>query len=354
MAQEQYNRWSYNTFIGIDVHKRSFSCTVRDFGTLAQRARMPSNPETFFHYLQKLNKHRKVVCAYEAGPTGFHLYDYLTDRQIPCYITSPASIPRPSNERVKTDRIDSAKLVEYLMSGQFKPIRVPEGPYRELRHLVKAYDRYSAQRKSTKQRIKALLLYTHVDAALPDPEARWSGRYLQDLGNLTCSPAIRHRLDLLLEDLTYARARIARTHRLIRAFCRQEAEIADYMGYLQSIPGIGFITAFTILGRIGDPAGLVDQREFAAFLGLTPREGSSGDRIVKGSITHLGDKRLRSLLVEAAWTTIRRDTQLQQFYYRIHQRHHGAHAPKIAITAVARKLTQIIYRVLKDRRPYHP
>jgi transposase len=354
MAQEQYNPWSYNTFIGIDVHKRSFSCTVRDFGTLAQRARMPSDPEKFFRYLRKWNKNRKVVCAYEAGPTGFHLYDYLTDRQIPCYITSPASIPRPSNERVKTDRIDSAKLVEYLMSGQFKPIRVPQGPYRELRHLGKAYDRYSAQRKATKQRIKSLLLYTHLDVALPDPEARWSGPYLQDLGNLACSPAIRHRLDLLLEDLTYARFQIARTHRLIRAFCRQQAEIADYMSYLQSIPGIGFITAFTILGPIGDPAALGDQREFASFLGLTPRENSSGDRIIKGSITHLGDKRLRSLLVEAAWITIRGDTQLQQFYYRMLKRHQGAHASKIAITAVARKLTQIIYRVLKDKRAYYP
>jgi transposase len=238
------------------------------------------------------------------------------------------------------------------MSSKFKPIRVPEGPYRELRHLVETRERYVADRKATKQRIKALLLYTSLHVELQDVDTNWSNRYLQELNRLECSFAIRHRLDLLLEDLVYAREKTALIHKTIRSFCREHSEIDEYMKYLQSIPGIGFIIAVTILARIGDPSTLRNQREIGAFLGLTPSERSTGDSVNKASITHLGNKVLRSLLVEAAWVTIRKDKQLNQFYHRIRKKHHGSYASRVAITAVSRKLTHIIYRVLKDRRAY--
>lgn len=352
MAQADYNPWEYDTFIGIDVDKGSFSFTVRDHGMMKRQRKIPSKPGDFYNYIQNILDGRKVVCAYEAGPTGFHLYDYLNGMQIPCYVTSAAGIPKPSNEKVKTNRIDSGKIAEYLMSGEFKPIRVPEGPYRELRHLVNVRERYAYDRKATKQRIKALLLYTNLHTMLQDVDANWSNSYLKELNCLECSFAIRHRLDLLLEDLIYAREKTALIHWTIRSFCREQSEINEYMQYLQSIPGIGFIVAVTTLSRIGDPSLLRNQREIAAFLGLTPSERSTGDTVNKGSITHLGNKVLRSLLVEAAWVAIRKDKQLNQFYHRMRNKHHVSYASKLAITAVARKLTHIIYRVLKDRRPY--
>ena len=352
MTQIYYNPREYDTFIGIDVDKSSFSFTVRDYVMMKRQRKIPSNPRDFYHYIQNILAGRKVVCAYEAGPTGFHLYDYLNELQIPCYITCASSIPKPPNERVKNNRLDSGKIAEYLMSGEFKPIRVPEGPYRELRHLVKIRERYVFERKVTKQRIKSLLLYTNLHTVLQDVDSNWSRNYIQELSRLECSFAIRHRLDLLLEDLTYARKKTALVHRTIRAFCREHSDINEYMYYLQSVPGIGFIVAVTILGRIGDPSLLRNQREIGAFLGLTPSERSTGDTVNKGSITHLGNKVLRSLLVEAAWVAIRKDKQLNQFYCRIRNKHHVSYSSRVAITAVARKLTHIIYRVLKDRRPY--
>ena len=95
-----------------------------------------------------------------------------------------------------------------------------------------------------------------------------------------------------------------------------------------------------------------DQKELAAFAGLVPTEYSTGDNISRGSITHLGDKSLRSLLVEAAWTAIRYDITLRQFYDRVRNKNHPRIASKKAIVAVARKMTHIIYRVLKDERKY--
>jgi transposase len=351
MTQGQYVPNAYDIFIGIDTDKRSFSFTVRE-GSHKKQRKMPSNPEQFYHYIQKYYSNRNVVCAYEAGPTGFYLYDYLIEKEIVCFVTSPASIPKAPNERVKTNRIDSGKIAEYLMSGEFKPIRVPIGPYRELRDLVKIRDRYVCDRKAAKQRIKSLMLYKNLHHAVQPEGSRWSRAYLQELERVECSPAVRQRLDMLLEDLSYARNQLALIQRKLRQFCREHADIDEYMGYLESIPGIGFIIAVTILGTIGDPARLTNPRELAAFLGLAPSEHSTGDTVNKGPITHLGNKLLRSQLVEAAWATIRKDTQLRQFYYRIRHKHHEQGASKIAITAVARKMTQIIYRVLKDKRFY--
>lgn len=137
-----------------------------------------------------------------------------------------------------------------------------------------------------------------------------------------------------------------------QAFTKLHPEIERDANYLMSIPGIGFITAVTILGRIGEPGQLKNVRELSAFIGLVPTEHSTGDTIERGSITHLGNRVLRSLLIEAAWSAIRRDTELKQFYFRIKSRHHPTLAARKAIVAAARKLTQRIYRVLKERRFY--
>jgi transposase len=313
---------------------------------------MPSNPEHLYNYIKKHYNSDTVICAYEAGPTGFYLHDYLTQRNIKCLITAPASIPKASNEIVKNNRIDSVKITDHLMSGKMKAIRVPQGAYRELRDLVKIRQNYSSDRMKAKQRIKALLLYHNLHNALEQPKNKWSCNYINELKKLDCSFAVRHRLDMLIADLEYARKNLLSIHRTLKSFCAKHKQISEYLGYLQSIPGIGFVVAVTLLGKIGDPEQLQNPRELAAFIGIVPREKSTGDSVQRGPISHLGDKTLRFLLTEAAWVAIRKDRQLDQFYYRIKSKNHPKAAAKIAITAVARKLTQIIYRVLKDKRDY--
>jgi transposase len=342
----------YDTFIGIDVDKNSFSFTVKDHSTMKRSKKVPANTEHFYNYIQKTYPDKKVICAYEAGPTGFHLYDYLTQKGIPCLVVSPLSIPKASNERVKNNRIDSDKIAQHLRAGELKSVRVPQGPYRELRYLVKTRETYANNRKAAKQRIKALLLSANLYRLLKDTETNWSNCYITELRNIQCSDAVRNRLNMLLMDLEYARKQTLSIHRLLKTFCKDHKEINKYMQYLQSISGVGFITAITLLGKIGNPKHLKNVRELSAFVGLVPTEFSTGDTISKGSITRLGNKTLRFLLIEAAWVAIRHNTNLDQFYHRVKKRHHPRIAAKKAVTAVARKLTQIIYCVLTQERMY--
>jgi transposase len=347
-----YQPLDYDILIGIDVDKTSFAFTTMDHYNMKRSKKIPAEPDQLYNYIENHFEGKSVLCAYEAGPTGFHLYDELKKKGQPCLVVAPTSIPKAPNQKVKNNRIDSEKLSRYLKSGELKSIRVPESDYRELRQLVKSRELYARHQRSAKQRIKALLLSVHLYPEIQDVEQNWSNNYVQRLKTLSCSEAVRHRLDMLLMDLTYARQQLVSSQKVLKKFCEDHSQIKTNMAYLRSIDGIGFITAANLLGKIGDPCYLTNVRELAGFAGLVPREHSTGNAIRMGSITHLGDPALRSLLIEAAWIAVRKNTSLQQFYHRVKQKHHPKIAAQKAIVAVARKLTCIIYAVLKEQKMF--
>jgi transposase len=163
---------------------------------------------------------------------------------------------------------------------------------------------------------------------------------------------VRFKLDRLLESLEYSEKQALQTIKEIRRFYKQDSELCQAMAHLKSIPGIGEIVASHLLGRIGDPQQIGNVGQLAGFIGLAPREHSSGERVARGEITRTGDGRLRSKLIQAAWSAIRQDTELREFYRSVFQRHPRDRAARKAIVAVARKLTTRIYAVLKQQRPY--
>lgn len=356
----------YNLIIGIDVDKKSFTFKAMDLSPMkeftknslndqiiTQRAKkIPANPENFYNYVQNTFPNKKILCAYEAGPTGFHLYDYLTQKSVHCVVIAPTALGKAPNEKIKTNGTDTIKIIDYVLSSKFKSVRVPHGPYRELRSLIETRENYANNRKVAKQRIKALLLSADLYSKLKDPNATWSNNYIKELQHIECTQGVRNRLNMLLMDLDYARHQTLSVHKILKTFCKDHEEIDQYRTYLESIPGIGFIIALTVLARFGNPQNLKNQRELAAFVGLVPTENSTGEKVNKGSITRLGNKTLRFLLIEAAWVAIRHDIQLFQFFNRIRKRHHPSIAKKKAITAVARKITPRIYCVLKEQRKY--
>ena len=278
----------YDVFIGLDVDKNSFSFTAQDHKVMSKAKKIASQPEQLHNYVKNQFANKRILFAYEAGPTGYDLYDYLSKKEQDCLVVSPLSIPKAPNQKVKNNRIDSKKIVEELKAGKLKSIRVPKGIYRELRHLINLRENYARNRIVAKQRIKSLLLYTSLHTELKDIEQNWSNNYIKALEKLPCSDAVRKRLNMLLMDLDYARQQTSAILRELRTFIKNHKEMQSYMQYLISIPGIGFITAITILGRIGDPENLKNVRELSAFVGLIPTENSTGDNVNYGSITHLG------------------------------------------------------------------
>jgi len=203
-----------------------------------------------------------------------------------------------------------------------------------------------------KQRIKAMLLLEGIDFP-PAPAGRqWSLRVKEKLRKLVCSRTVRFKLDQLLDSLEFCEKQVVNSTKEIRRFCKEDAELSQSIQYLMSIPGIGWIVASQLLARIGDWRQIDNVRQLGSFLGLVPTENSTGDTVDRGSITRVGDGRLRSKLIQAAWSAIRQDAELREFYRSVCQRNPRGKGPRIAIVAVARKLSTRIYAVLKNQRPY--
>lgn len=172
------------------------------------------------------------------------------------------------------------------------------------------------------------------------------------LRGMECEPVaqfiLRQQVDLL-ETLQQAQGQLMRQ---IRAYCRADEQLAKDLGYVTSIPGIGMVIGMQLLARIGDWRQMKRGRELAALLGLAPWEHSTGTRVVRGGISRTGDRHLRCLLVEAAWTARKRDPELGAFYAHLASRNPQGKGSRKAVVAVARKMTLRIYRVLKDQRKY--
>lgn len=345
----------YDMRIGVDTSQMSYAVTYKNTEGLRRSMQTASNPKALHQYFQKRFPGKRLLYIYEAGATGYDLYDYVTSQHQDCWVLHPPSIEKPANRRVKNNRIDSETLADQGNSDSVKSIRVPDPAYRELRHLAVTRQQYAQDAQRTKQRIKSLLLFESI--RLPEElrkDARhWSFRYREILKQLSLkNETIRFKLDMHLKDLERQHDNILCIHKQLQHFYKQHAEIRQYVRYLRSIPGFGLVVSMYLLSRIGDPKYLRNPRELGSFAGVVPSEHSTGDRATKGSITHMGDGILRSLLIEAAWVAIRKDHELYEFYQRIRSRNPVSKGSKVAIVAVARKLTHRAYRVLKEQRLY--
>jgi transposase len=342
----------YEVFAGLDVDKRSMAATFATHQGVVRSVRLPYGVQPLVNHVRRHFPGQRIAFAYEAGPTGYGLYDGLAAHAYRCVIAAPAMIPRAPGQRVKTNRLDSVTLAENLRGGQLKGIHIPTPVYRELRHLAQLRDTQMRDVVATKQRLKSLLLFE----GLPFPPAsvggQWSGAVKAALRELACAPTVRCKLDQLLARLAFAEQQVRQTTREIRRFCRTDPELAQQIEYLMTVPGIGGIVASHLLARLGDWRELGPGREASGFLGVVPREHSTGETIARGSITHTGDGRLRSKLVQSAWAAIRQDGELREFYRAVARRHPPDRAARIAIVAVARKLTVRIAAVLRQQRPY--
>jgi len=340
----------YHVFGGLDVDKKHIVATFMDHQQAAKSTHMPYDADHLIHFVQKHFPNQKIAFAYEAGPTGYGLYDQLTKSGYPCLVAAPSMIPIAPGQRVKTNRLDSKRIAEMLRGGHLRSIHVPTPPYRQLRHLVQLRDTFVKQAVAHKCRIKALFLMEGLQ--FPSSRAPWTKSVLSQLAELPCDPTIRFKLDSLLAGLSFAQQQVLQTQKEIRRYCQHDPELSQCIQHLTTIPGIGRIVASHLLARIGDWRLIDNVRQLSSFLGLIPRENSTGDRIHRGSITHSGDGRLRTKLVQSAWISIYKDPEMTEFYNRIRQRHPVDQAARKAIVAVANKLTKRIYSVLKQQRPY--
>ena len=352
MGTQTFIPRDYDVFAGLDVDKKSISVTFTDHQGFLKSLTMPYKVEHLVNYVRKHYPGKKVAFAYEAGPTGYGLYDGLEAQAYPCLIASPSMIPKAPGQRVKTNRLDSRAISENLRGGQLKGIHVPTPLYRELRHLTQLRDTLVSEMVRMKQRIKSLLLMEGLEFPPAPAGSQWSFLVKNKLRELPCSTTVRFKLDRLLDSLEFDEKQVLKATREIRRFCQTDPELSQCIEYLKTLPGIGWIVASQLLARVGDWRQIKNIRQLPAFLGLVPTENSTGERTERGSITHTGDGRLRSKLIQASWSAIRQDGELREFFRTVAKKHPHHLGSRVAIVAVAHKLSVRASVVLMKQRPY--
>ena len=346
--------FDYDVFVGMDVDKRSISITILTHNQECKHRKIPYSSANLVAYIKNNFSDKRIVFVYEAGPTGFGLYDEITAAGYVCLVVSPAATPQAPSDRVKTNRIDSRKLAKALRGGELRSIHVPTRAYRDLRHLVQLREVCLRQVVAYKNRIKGLLLMEGISFPPATRRSQWPNRVISQLKTLSCAPAIDLKLHVLISQLEFSKQQLKNTTVQLQDFCRKDEQIYRSILLLMTLPGIAWIVAMYLLARIGDWRQVQNSRQIAALLGLVPTENSTGDNVNRGSITRLGDSSTRNKLIETAWTAVRTDPEFLEFFKRVASRHPAKVAKRKAIVAVARKITTRIYAVLKYQRPYLP
>jgi transposase len=165
---------------------------------------------------------------------------------------------------------------------------------------------------------------------------------------LGLSLAVREKqmLASLVKTFRHLRDRLQETTALVEEVCQRSREAQ----LIQTMPGFGTFLSVLAATEIADIARFEDAAHLHAYAGVVPSTHSSGERSYHGKITKEGNRWLRWAAVEAVWPGIRADFEMRLFYERLKKRK-GANSAKVA---TARRLLTIIYRMLKENRPYIP
>jgi transposase len=333
-------------YVGLDVHKRQWVVTVLCQAEELYHGTVVPEPAALIRVLRRFEA-SEVHTVYEAGPTGYWLHDALVEAGYDSMVTPPSLVPRMGG-KVKTDRRDSRKLASMLASGFLRRVHVLTAEERAHRQLLRTRNQIERHRRRTQNQIKSLLLFhgKHVPASMRE---RWSDAYLHWIETLSWEhQALKVSIDAMLtmyRDVTEQYKQLTHEIELLGLTdkYRERARL------LTQIPGIGIFTAMAILIELQDIERFRRADQLASYLGLTPSQHSSGERIQMGHITRCGNYEVRTRLVESSWTLIRYDTDAKATYERIK---HQTGSGRKAITAIARRLALRVRRVLVDRTPY--
>jgi transposase len=332
-------------FVGIDLHKRRWHVTIRTADVELFSNSIVGRWEDLRRILNRY-KGCQIHAVYEAGYFGFWLFDHLTQYGVQCIVTPPSLIPQEHGNRVKTDRLDSRKLARLLAKGLLKGIWVPSVEERFHRQVIRRRRQLVGDRVRTQNRIKSELCFYGID--LPTPRSKWSQVYFANLQRIKFKNHwMQQSFNQLLEQYEFLCAQIDKQTQLLKKLA-QLPLYRDRVKILCSIPGIGILTAMEILLELQDVSRFRRAEQLAAYVGLTPSQYSSADKIRMGRITRMGKNTVRAALVESCWHLIRKDKAMRKKYEQIKARAGG----KRAIVAVSRKLILCIRRLLLDNRPY--
>jgi transposase len=263
----------------------------------------------------------------------------------------PAQYVKPFLKGHKNDYRDAEAIAEAVQrpTMRFVAIKTPE--QMDLLALHRVRSRLVGQRTGLINQLRGFLIERGITVrqgvmplrkALPDILSSNTG---------TLSPRVVRLIADLMQDWRRLDERIATVSAEIEALAQQDESCQR----LITVPGVGPIISSAVVAAIGNGSGFKQGRDFGAWLGLVPKQESTGDRTILGKISKRGNKYLRTLFVQAAHVVLARRPAAAKrgLWPWIEQASRRLHRNMLAI-ALANKLARIAWAVLARGRAYEP
>jgi len=324
--------------IGMDLHKReSQLCILTEAGELIER-RIVTTRERFTEVLGRRPPARLLL---EASTESEWVARHLESLGHTVIVADPnfAAMYATRTRGVKTDRRDARTLMDALRLGAYRPIHRASPAQRHVRAQLAVRDALIRTRSRYANVVRAL---TRRDGwRVPSGEPVHLER---KLAALDLDPHLVAELAPLRDVLEPVNAAIARADAELLATAGADPLIAR----LCSTPQIGPVTAVAFVATLDDVTRFRTAHQVAGYLGLTPREYSSGERQHRGRISKTGNARMRWLLVEAGWRILRSNdpalASLRAWGEQVALRR----GKNVAVVALARRLAGILYALWRD------
>ena len=361
-------------FVAFDTSKLRNAVAIADAGRTGEirfLGEIDNTPAATAKLARKLaDKYARLTFCYEAGPTGYGVYRQITGLGHECMVCAPSLIPKKPGDRVKTNRRDAVSLVKLLRAGELTAVWVPDRHHEAMRDLTRAREAAVMDSRRKRQQVSAFLLRQGLHYPGKDT---WGKKHMNWLTS--------QKLEFLEQRIAFEEMMLAvrqgqeRLERLEQAVhsAVPDWSLAPVVTALMAMRGMDVISAATFLAEIGDLSRFQTPSELMGYLGLTPSEDSTGDKIKRGPITKAGNRRARRMLVECAWSyqhppRVGRDKQAKvaaapravreiawKAQCRLNKRYRAlirrGKLKTVAITAVARKLAGFIWAVAREITP---
>jgi transposase len=331
----------YPFYLGIDLHlKRTYVVLMDTEGEVIDERRL-LNAEMEGYLEQHVPQETYAVM--EATRNWPFMYDMLSEHVERVELAHPKEVKAIANAAVKTDRIDAGVLAHLARMNYLPTAYAAPKEVRDLRLYTRHRSWLIGHRTQAKNRIQAVLSSYNLASPMSDLFGVKGRVFLEEVLE-ELRPAARR---VITDNLTL----IDRLDEQIKELEQEiplTKEQAHSIKLLMSMPGVGKVTALTILAEIGHISRFNSPKALCNWAGLTPRVRKSDAIVRHGKISKQGSSHLRSAMGQAAMVASRFSPR----WYRVYERLAKRCGKRGARVAVARRLLTVIYYMLKRDQPY--
>jgi transposase len=319
-------------FVGVDVDDNQYTVFVLHQQTgECQNFRTRPTASALIEHFDKVskNKERFRIC-YESTYLAFSLQRLLQENGYHCEVVASSLIPdRPGRQR-KTDRLDAENLARYYLSGHLTIVHPPDPEDESVRDLLRSRELIVGQLTELKNHIVGYCRRRGWDFKQETRyKTAWTKEYvtwLERRYKASSESAVKENLGLLLKRYEYTVSLIKEYDEKILLFS-QEKRWKEKVTSLTCFRGFSTLAAMTVITELGDVKRFKHPRSLTSYVGLDITEYSSGGKEKKFGISKMGNRRIRTVLIEASQSAMR-SPQVSQ---KLRRRREGANFAQIDI-----------------------